>query len=186
MKFAAPILALAVTAYSQNLTQVLSSNPNLSNLTSYFAPYTAQLAGLSNITLLAPSNRAFSEFLNSSSAGALTTQPDLIQAIFSYVTFTTCPIFTSTNSAPDTTFSTEHTTTSQTPPSFVLLCSQVLSQTSLVDSVLRPWEEPTSPSSPVCSRTRPSQTAPTSLAVSSTSSTDSSLFLRTFLLAQSP
>lgn len=83
MKTAALTLALAATAYSQNLTAALAGNPQLSNLTTFFAPYTGQLEGLSNITLLAPNNAAFSAFLNSSTGAALATQPDLIQAILS-------------------------------------------------------------------------------------------------------
>lgn len=88
MKFPAQSLALVVLgctscaqAQAQNLTQALASNPDLSNLTTYFEPYLGQLAGLSNITLLAPNNAAFTEFLNSSAADALVTQPDLVQAI---------------------------------------------------------------------------------------------------------
>lgn len=83
MKVAALTLALAATAYSQNLSAALASNPQLTNLTRLFAPYTAQLAGLSNITLLAPDNAAIDAFLNTSSSAALNTEQDLVQAILS-------------------------------------------------------------------------------------------------------
>lgn len=84
MKTAALALALAATAYSQNLTQALGSQPDLTNLTTFLGPYLGQFAGLSNITLLAPNNDALTEFLNSSTAGAIATEPALVQAILSY------------------------------------------------------------------------------------------------------
>ncbi|KIW12391.1 hypothetical protein PV08_09668 [Exophiala spinifera] len=82
------LAALAGTAVSQQLTSVLQNATELSNLTTYlglFPDFTQTLSGLQNITLLAPNNQAFAEFLNSS-AGAALAQNDtaLIQAVFSY------------------------------------------------------------------------------------------------------
>lgn len=83
MKTAALALALASTAFGQSLTEVLSSNPSLSNLTGLIEPYQDQFSGLSNITLLAPNNDAIAAFLNSSTGAAVATQPALVQAILS-------------------------------------------------------------------------------------------------------
>ncbi|KAK5235953.1 hypothetical protein LTR47_002679 [Exophiala xenobiotica] len=82
------VVALASTVASQALTSVLQNATELSNLTTYlglFPEFTQTLSSLQNITLLAPTNQAFSAFLNSS-AGAALVQNDtsLIQALFSY------------------------------------------------------------------------------------------------------
>lgn len=87
MKTSTLTLALAATAYSQSnstnssLLTTLGGIPELSNLTTYFQPYQQMLAGLTNITLLAPNNAAFSAFLNSSTAGALGSDSGLLAAI---------------------------------------------------------------------------------------------------------
>lgn len=85
MKTAALALALASTALGQSLTEVLSSNPQLSNLTNLLQPFADQFSNLTNITLLAPDNTAISTFLNTSTGAAVTSQPDLVQAILKYV-----------------------------------------------------------------------------------------------------
>lgn len=71
---------------TQDLNATLTSNANLSNLTSFisgFPDLLASLAGASNITILAPSNEAFSELLASDAAGALT-DLGLVQALLQY------------------------------------------------------------------------------------------------------
>merc|ERR1711977_381806 len=85
------IAAFAATAYAQEsggLVQALSNVTELSNLTSYlnlFPDFVQQLSQLSNVTLLAPSNDAFAEFLNSSAGSALANNDEaLIQGILSY------------------------------------------------------------------------------------------------------
>jgi uncharacterized surface protein with fasciclin (FAS1) repeats len=67
------LLALAllpgVLAQLANLTTVLSNNTDLSNLTNYLSSmpqFVSQLSNATNITILAPSNDAFSKFMNSS------------------------------------------------------------------------------------------------------------------------
>ena len=87
-KTLAVALLPAAAVAQQNLTAALGSNPNLSNLTTYLGAYpsiVSQLSGMSNITLLAPNNNAFSKLLNSS-AGASFQANDtaLITAFFSY------------------------------------------------------------------------------------------------------
>jgi len=81
MKTAALALALASTVLGQSLTEVLSGNPDLSSLTGLLQPYASSFSNLTNITLLAPNNNAIGAFLNSSTGAAVTTQPDLVQAI---------------------------------------------------------------------------------------------------------
>ena len=82
------LAALAVTASAQNLTSVLTANPNLSNLTTYVSLFPAVLSTLStakNITILAPSNAAFAAFLKSSAGTALSANNTAaIQALLTY------------------------------------------------------------------------------------------------------
>lgn len=85
MKTAAIALALASTAVGQSLTEVLSSSPQLSNLTTLLQPYADQFSNLTNITLLAPDNNAISTFLNTTTGAAVASQPNLVQAILKYV-----------------------------------------------------------------------------------------------------
>ncbi len=82
------LAALASTAAAQmkNLTAVLESDPNLSNLTSYlgFYPSVVQsLMNITNVTLLAPTNEAFAK-LSAQLGGVLPNDTSLIDAIFSY------------------------------------------------------------------------------------------------------
>lgn len=84
MKTAALALALASTAFGQSLTEVLSSRPELSSLTGLLQQQPGSFANLTNVTLLAPDNNAISAFLNTSAGSAVTTQPELVQAILSY------------------------------------------------------------------------------------------------------
>lgn len=84
--------ALAATVRAQDqsggLVETLSNVTELSNLTSYlnlFPDFVSQLAQLTNVTLLAPSNDAFATFLNSSAGAALADMDEqLIQGILSY------------------------------------------------------------------------------------------------------
>ena len=71
------IAALAAKSSGQmmNLTAALTSNPSLSNLTSYVSMFPSLLSGLSNatnVTILAPSNEAFAAFLTGPMATTLT------------------------------------------------------------------------------------------------------------------
>ena len=62
------LTVLAATVSAQNLTSVLSSNPDLSNVTSYLSLFPTLQTALdkgSNITVLAPSNEAFIAYANS-------------------------------------------------------------------------------------------------------------------------
>lgn len=87
-----PLAALAAAASAQstlNLTAALAGNNNLTNLTSYLgflgAPFVTQLQDLKNVTLLAPSNRAFAAFLNSSAGAAIKLNDTAaIQAVLTY------------------------------------------------------------------------------------------------------
>jgi len=71
-----------------NFTAAIISNPNLSNLTQYLGLYpqiVQTLSSLTNITLLAPSNEAFTKLL--SGPGAAQANPSdksLITALFTY------------------------------------------------------------------------------------------------------
>ena len=83
-----PVAALLSVASAQNLTSVLTSSPDLSNLTSYLQLFPAVLSYLSqaqDITILAPTNAAFNKLL-SSPAGAVLKSNDstAIQAVLTY------------------------------------------------------------------------------------------------------
>ena len=87
LSFAA--LAAVVSAQqTPNLTAALTSTPDLSNLTSFvqlFPSLAAQLGQAKNITILAPSNAAFSKFMNSSEGAAIAANDtDAIQALLTY------------------------------------------------------------------------------------------------------
>lgn len=82
-------LALATAASAQettNLTAAVASSPELSQLAAtlgFYPDLVAALADIPNITLLAPSDAAFEEFMNSSNAAALN-DTALIQAVLQY------------------------------------------------------------------------------------------------------
>ncbi|KAI9675426.1 MAG: hypothetical protein M1817_001330 [Caeruleum heppii] len=88
------LLALAAMASSalaqdmMNLTAALSGTPELSNLTSYvqlFPELLTQLSAATNITILAPSNDAFTALLESPMGAAITANDTgLIAAVLSY------------------------------------------------------------------------------------------------------
>lgn len=86
MRAAALALAFASSALAQSLTEVLSSNPDLSNLTQLInsSQNADTLSQLSNITLLAPNNAAISEFLASPAAANFASSPSLVSAVLSY------------------------------------------------------------------------------------------------------
>lgn len=83
------LAALATTASAQsmmNLTAALGSNPDLSSLTTAVAANPQLLSMLSNatnITILAPSNMAFSKMSNSS-MGAMINNTGMVQALLTY------------------------------------------------------------------------------------------------------
>lgn len=72
---------ISVQAQAPSLIDTIKSIPELSNLSTYLQPYTKQFADLTDITFIAPNNDAVAEFLNSSTAATVGTQPDLLQAI---------------------------------------------------------------------------------------------------------
>ena len=81
-------LAAAASAQTMNLTSALMSNPDLSNLTAFVSAYPQLLSSLSmakNITILAPSNEAFSSLLSSSAGAAIkANDTTAIQSLLSY------------------------------------------------------------------------------------------------------
>lgn len=81
-------LAAGASAQMMNLTALLSSTPQLSNLTTYVSFYPAVLDALSaakNITILAPSNEAFSKLMASPAGAAIQANDTaLIQAVLTY------------------------------------------------------------------------------------------------------
>jgi len=84
------LLNLVSYAAAQNATDLnttLSSNPSLSNLTAFLNLNPALIQTLSNatnITILAPSDEAFSQLTNSPGGGALTADPGLISSLLQY------------------------------------------------------------------------------------------------------
>lgn len=87
------LAAIAATAYAQEqsggLVEILSNQTELSNLTNYlngFPDFLEELSQLQEVTLLAPSNEAFEQFLNSSAGSALAEGADesLIRGILRY------------------------------------------------------------------------------------------------------
>jgi uncharacterized surface protein with fasciclin (FAS1) repeats len=84
---AASLVAAQDNGTSQDLNATLSSQPTLSNLTS-FLNLNPQLIELlnsaSNLTVLAPSDEAFTALTNSSAGGALATDPGLVSALLQY------------------------------------------------------------------------------------------------------
>ncbi|MCJ1282041.1 hypothetical protein MMC26_001364 [Xylographa opegraphella] len=80
------VAALAATASAQtmNLTATLMNNSMLHNLTSFASLLPSSLQMASNITILAPSDAAFSALLNSTAGMALANNTAAIQAILTY------------------------------------------------------------------------------------------------------
>jgi uncharacterized surface protein with fasciclin (FAS1) repeats len=77
--------ASLAAAQTVNLTVAIGSNPNLSNLTQYlgfFPQIVSQLSSSTNITLLAPSNDAFTKLAATTKVNAQDTA--LINALFTY------------------------------------------------------------------------------------------------------
>ena len=81
-------LAATASAQSMNLTAALMSNPDLSNLTAYLSSYQPLLSTLSNttnVTILAPSNMAFSKLMNSSMGATIkANDTNTIQSLLMY------------------------------------------------------------------------------------------------------
>ena len=79
---------LASLGAGQSLIDALSGQPSLSNLTTYlnlYPDFKNQLESMSNITLLAPTNTAFMQLLNSSNGAAIQANDrSTIEAFFSY------------------------------------------------------------------------------------------------------
>jgi uncharacterized surface protein with fasciclin (FAS1) repeats len=82
------VVALAGMSRAQDLVNVLSNDSMLSNLTTYlslFPSFLNELKDLSNITVLAPSNEAFAQALNSSAGSAFAANDtEAITALLSY------------------------------------------------------------------------------------------------------
>lgn len=86
VKLLAP-LALAGLAYSQALTDVIAQTPELSILGALLLAYpgvASTLAGASNITILAPSNTAFANFLTADVNASIAADAGLVPAVLSY------------------------------------------------------------------------------------------------------
>lgn len=84
--FAAASLIAAASAQG-GLNQTLAGIPALSNLTSYLAllpDLAANLATLSNVTLLAPNNDAFTKLLSAAQSSGLLNNTALINSLFTY------------------------------------------------------------------------------------------------------
>lgn len=81
-------LALAGLAIAQTLTDVISRNPNLSTLGQLVAQYpsiASVLSNATNVTILAPTNAAFTSFLNQPGMNqSISADPNLVQAVLSY------------------------------------------------------------------------------------------------------
>ncbi|MCJ1246977.1 hypothetical protein MMC30_004188 [Trapelia coarctata] len=81
------LAALVATASAQmmNLTAALASNPNLTNLTAFSSYFPSSLAMAKNITVLAPSDQAFANFLKSPAGSAIAANDTAaIQAVLTY------------------------------------------------------------------------------------------------------
>lgn len=77
----------AAQASNATLNSTLTSTPELSNLTSFLNLNPALIQALSsaqNITILAPSDEAFAQLINSSAGEALTTDAGLVSALLQY------------------------------------------------------------------------------------------------------
>lgn len=80
-------LALASLASGASLTEVISQTPDLSTLGSLlqqFPDVASTLAGATNITVLAPSNAAFSSFLTAAVNASIQADAGLVPAVLSY------------------------------------------------------------------------------------------------------
>ena len=111
------VAALASVASAQNLTEVLAGIPSLSNLTSYLQllpSVAAALAAAQDVTLLAPSNDAFTKLLSSPAAASFNLNDTaFVDAFFSYhvvvgthyaSSFNTTPQFLPTALLPSTNY----------------------------------------------------------------------------------
>ena len=83
------LASFAATAVAQNmsLSSVLANTSSLSNLTSFvqlFPDLVSQLSSASNITLLAPSNAAFTKLLNSSAGMMFASDMSLVEPLLTY------------------------------------------------------------------------------------------------------
>jgi uncharacterized surface protein with fasciclin (FAS1) repeats len=75
---------LPAAAMAQNITQVLANTTDLSSLNALISSYptiATTIAGLSNVTILAPSNEALSAFTNSSAFQAIASSPNSNKSI---------------------------------------------------------------------------------------------------------
>lgn len=80
-------LALAGAVSSQAITDVIAQTPELSTLGALLTAYPAvasTLASASNITILAPSNSAFSAFLTTAVNESIAADAGLVPAVLSY------------------------------------------------------------------------------------------------------
>lgn len=82
----AALAAIVGAQSTQNITQALSSNPDLSTLVQLLMGQTdlmKSLASAQNITVIAPNNNAFARFMNSSGAQA-SANPSMLTGTLSY------------------------------------------------------------------------------------------------------
>lgn len=87
LKQLAASLAFASTVSAQALTDVISQTPELSTLGALLTAYPAvanTLASASNITVLAPSNAAFSAFLTSAVNASIAADSNLVPSVLEY------------------------------------------------------------------------------------------------------
>jgi uncharacterized surface protein with fasciclin (FAS1) repeats len=103
--------ALASAVSAQSLTDVLGGIPSVSNLTTFLGLYpniANTIGGLSNVTLLAPSNQAFTSALNFSTGAAINaSDQNTINALLTYhviqgtyANFSTMPRYLQTELMP--------------------------------------------------------------------------------------
>lgn len=101
-------LAVATGALAQSITDLIGQTPSLSTLGALVAanpPILNALSNASNITILAPTNDAFSSFLTSAVNESIAADPGLVAAVLSYhvlngavpsTAFTETPVFPKT------------------------------------------------------------------------------------------
>lgn len=81
------LVGAASAQTAQDLNATLAGNADLANLTTFVSQFPDLLSTLlnaSDITILAPSNEAFSKLLASDAGSALATNPGLVKAVLEY------------------------------------------------------------------------------------------------------
>lgn len=102
------LAALASAAAAQTVVEALEANPDLSTLLALAGNYptlVSTLESLKDVTLLAPTNDAFTEWASTTSGKLISTSDDAVQALLTYhvlgakvpaSAFTTTPAFVPT------------------------------------------------------------------------------------------